>query len=119
MARSCSDALSVLTPSRGVSGEVMRCEAMRVVPSPPNAITRSASFTCVGVTSSRITDVVFTRGEGHAHTHAHDDTFRHAQDSTTLLLFTFFFLVGKKHGTPFFSFSFFQHAPGARVLNTT
>jgi hypothetical protein len=33
---------------------------MSVVPSPPKASTRSAAATCSGVTSSRITDVVFT-----------------------------------------------------------
>ena len=36
----------------------MMWEAMRVVPSPPRARTRSASATWAGVTSSRITEVV-------------------------------------------------------------
>jgi hypothetical protein len=43
----------------------MRCEAMRVVPSPPSASTRSAARTCSAPTSSRITDVVCTQRKGH------------------------------------------------------
>ena len=60
VARSLGEARSVFTPTNGVapSSPSSLCDAIRVVPSPPSATTKSASATWSGVTSSRITAVV-------------------------------------------------------------